>query len=69
MNEMTKATIQSLIRHVMQALAGVWVAKNPDLAGVTEAGIVSLLAILWTYLDNKKKNPPVSPEKIAVKVE
>lgn len=66
MNEMTKATIQSFARHVMQALAGVWVAKNPDLSGAIEAGIVSLLAILWTYLDNRKKNPPTGPEKVTV---
>ena len=68
MNEMTKATVQSMIRHAMQALAGVWVAKNPDLAGATEAGIVSLFALLWTYLDNKKKSVPPA-DKIAVKIE
>lgn len=64
MNDVTKATIQSLIRHAMQALAGVWVAKNPDLAGAAEAGIVSLLALFWTYVDNKKKNP--EEPKVAV---
>lgn len=65
MNEFHKATAQSVIRHVMQALAGIWVAKNPDLSGAIEAGIVSLLAIIWTYIDNKK-NPPTGPEKVTV---
>jgi len=66
MNEFHKATAQSLIRHLMQALAGVWIAKNPDLSGAIEAGIVSLLAIIWTYIDNKKKNPKTGPEKVTV---
>lgn len=69
MNEVTKATIQSLIRHAMQALAGVWVAKNPDLAGAAEAGLISLAAILWTWLDNKRTKDATSKDKVAVKLE
>lgn len=66
MSEATKATIQSIIRLILNTCGGAWAASHPDIAGGLEASIPIVIAAIWTFIDNKKKNPPTGPERVTV---